>query len=139
MSDVPPVLLQFLGSLVAIFVLAGLAWKLGLGAPPRLKSEAEARIAADQVVSGFEPTRIALDADGSGAIMSDDAGRIMVVRRHGSHFAGRILTPVASAAVDGEALLIATGEKRFGSVRLTVEDASSWMQAIEAIKSPANA
>ncbi len=62
--DVPPALLQFLGSLVAILALAGLAYWLKLGPAPQLTDETAARRAADYAVSGYEPVAIGLDRDG---------------------------------------------------------------------------
>ena len=132
--DIPPALLQFLGSLVAILALAGLALALRLGPAPRLKDEQAARAAADEAVSGFDPVDIALDRGGAGALMRDAAGRILLLRQHGSHFAGRVLTGAAQVSRDGDALLIDTAEKRYGTARLEIPDPSAWMQAIEAIQ-----
>ena len=130
----PPALVQFLGSLVAILLLAGLAWGLRLGPSPSLDTdEAVARV-ADETVGGFEAVAIARDENGAGAILRDGAGRILVVRAHGAHFAGRLLTPAARARIDNGTLVVETGEKRFGVVRLAIRDASAWMQAIEAIQ-----
>ncbi|MCA0903592.1 hypothetical protein [Qipengyuania aquimaris] len=132
--NIPPALLQFLGSLVAILALAGLAFALRLGPAPRLEDEQAARAAADEAVSGFDPVDIALDRGGAGALMRDAAGRILLLRQHGSHFAGRVLTGAAEVSLDGDALLIDTAEKRYGAARLEVSDPSAWMQAIEAIQ-----
>ena len=132
--DIPPALLQFLGSLVAILALAGLAFALRLGPAPRLKDEQAARAAADEAVSGFDPVDIALDRGGAGALLRDTTGRILLLRQHGSHFAGRVLTGAAEVSRDGDALLIDTAEKRYGTARLEIPDPSAWMQAIEAIQ-----
>ena len=131
--DLPPALLQFLGSLVAILALGGIAHWLGLGPSPRLADEAAARVAADEAVSGFTPTAISLDRDGHGALMRDAAGRILLLRPHGVHFAGRVLSPYARAYRDGAALVIDSAEKRYGAARLEVDDASTWVDAIEAL------
>ena len=133
--DLPPALLQFLGSLAAILALAGLAWWMKLGPEPRLADEDAARAAADEAVSGFIPAAIGLDRDGRGALMRDAEGRVLLLRPHGVHFAGRMLTPLASATIDGDALLVDTAEKRYGAARLVLGDPSAWVQAIEAIKS----
>lgn len=133
--ELPPALLQFLGSLVAIFALAGIAVWLKLGPSPRLADENAARIAAEEAVSGFDPVAIGMDRDGRGAILSDAAGRVLLLRPHGVHFAGRILTPAARAHQDGDALVIDTSEKRYGAARLVLDDPSAWVDAIDAIKS----
>ena len=132
--DLPPALLQFLGSLVAILALAGLALWLKLGPEPKLESEADARAAAEEAVSGFEPKEVALDSEGRGALLRDATGRILLLRPHGTHFAGRLLTPDASMDVDGQVLFVDTAEKRFGAAQLTLDNPSAWMQALDAIK-----
>lgn len=132
--DLPPALLQFTGSLAAILALAGLAWWLKLGPAPRLADVESAHAAADQAVSGFEPVAISLDHEGHGAIMRDAAGRILLLRPHGGHFAGRILTGQALARVEDRTLIIDTAERRYGAARLQVDDAAAWVQAIEALE-----
>ena len=137
--DLPPELLQFLASLAGVFLLAAIAAWLKLGPAPRLASVAEARAAAEEAMSGFTPVRIALDREGKGALLQDASGRVLLLRPHGSHFVGRILTPAARTEMEGETLVIDTDEKRFGSVRLVLEEASAWVQAINAIKTATDA
>lgn len=132
--NLPPALIQFLGSLVAILALAALAWWLKLGPEPRLESDEAARIAADEAISGFTPVRIARDRDRRGAVLSDSSGRILLLKPHGTMFAGRLLTAKASAHIEEDTLVVDTAEKRFGSVRLILDDPSAWMQAIAAIE-----
>ena len=131
MASLPPQLLQFAGSLVAILVLAWIALRLGLGPGPRLECEAHARRAFEEAFPGYMPTEVALDRKGAGAIARDDAGRIFVLRPHGSHFAGRQLTAAARVGEDAGALVIDTAERRFGSARLELADVSRWVQALE--------
>lgn len=133
MSGLPPALIQFLGSLVAILALAAIAWWLKLGPTPRLADREAALRAGDEAVSGFVAVDCALDRDGHGALLRDAAGRVLLLRPHGSHFAGRVLTPAAVAHIDGDALVIDTAERRYGAARLKLADASAWMQAIEGI------
>ena len=133
--DIPPALLQFLVSLVAILALAGLARWLGLGPEQRLGSEGEARRAAAEAVAGFEAETLAVDMQGRGAILKDRDGRILLLRPHGSQIAGRILTPAASARLEEGVLVVDTAERRYGAARLRIQDASAWMQAVEALKS----
>ena len=129
-----PALLQFLGSLAAILVLAAIAWRLKLGPEPRLDDETAARQAADEAVSGFEPVAIGLDREGRGALLRDSGGRILLLRPHGSHFAGRLLSDRAKVRIEDGALFVDTAESPYGFARLALADASAWMQAIEAIK-----
>lgn len=130
-------------SLVAILALAGLAWWLKLGGAPRLDSQEAVARAAGEVEDGFAPTMAACDAEGASALARDDAGRIMVIRRHGNRFAGRVLCPAAVAKVEirpGEYnLVIDPGEARFGKVFLTLPDAQAWADAINRVNTPRHA
>jgi hypothetical protein len=127
-------LLQTVGSLVAILALAGLAWWLKLGGTPRLDSEEAVARAAGEVEEGFAPVTTARDAEGSAALARDGAERIMVIKRHGNRFAGRVLGAAAQARIwrdSGEtALEVDPGEPRFGKVFLTLPDAQAWADAI---------
>lgn len=130
--DLPPALLQFAGSLLAILVLAWFARRLGLGPSPKLADEDAARDAAEAAMPGFHPRTLALDREGRGALLCDAAGRVLLLRPHGAHFAGRLLGPLASARSEGEELVVDTGERRYGAARLKVDHASDWVQAIAA-------
>lgn len=127
-------LLQFLGSLAAIVLLAGLAWWLKLGPERRLTSEDDARRAAAEAVDGFETEDLALDTEGRAALLRDAGGRIMLLRPHGTHLAGRILTPAASARIESETLVVDTSERRYGSASLRIAEPQAWVKRIEAIK-----
>ena len=126
-------LLQFLGSLLAILVLAGLAWWLKLGPERTLSNEDDARLAASEAVDGFDAVDVALDAEGRGALLYDATGRILLLRPHGTHFAGRILTAQASANLENGRLVIDSAERRYGLTRLFIDDPQAWVQRIEAI------
>jgi hypothetical protein len=135
--------LQTAGSLVAILVLAGLAWWLRLGGAPQLDSDEAVRCAAGEVEDGFEAISVARDAGGSAALAKDVAGRIMVIRRHGNRFAGRVLGPRASAAVAEQAgalhLVVDPAEARFGRVTLALPDPQAWAEAINRVSEPQDA
>lgn len=128
--DIDPQLLIFGGSLIAIVALGGLARWLGLGGNPVLRDEDAVKIAAGEVEDGFVAERISISRDNRAALTSDAGGRIMVIKRHGNHFAGRILTAQASAHEEVDALVVDCGEARFGTVRLTLEDSSTWADRI---------
>jgi len=129
-------LLQTAGSLVAILALAGLAWWMKLGGSPALDSEDAVRRAAGEVDDGFDP--VAADFDGKAAIARDAQGRIMVIKRHGNRFAGRILGPQAKAGVRDDpghrALHVDSGERRFGAVFLDIPVPETWAEAINRVK-----
>lgn len=131
--DIPPLLLQTLGSLVAIIALAGLAVLLKLGGTPRLSNEEDVRRAAAEVVDGFEAIECATARDGGAALARDAQGRIMLIKRHGNRFAGRVLGARARTRRHGDALEVDCGERRFGRVLLALEDPASWQARIDAI------
>lgn len=130
----PPELPQFLGSLLAILLLAGLAWRLGLGPARSLGDESEARKAGAEAIDGFDAVDVALDINGRGALLRDRDGRILLLRPHGTHFAGRILTSAARARSEGTTIVVDTAERRYGSARLEISDSQVWIKAIEAIE-----
>ena len=127
-------LLQLLGSLVAILVLAGIAWTLKLGAGPELTRSEDAMALAREADTGFDPVEAACSRDGNAAIAADARGRIMVLRRHGSHFAGRVLEPGAQARRDGAIVTIVTTDRRYGRVTLDLGDqAQAWASRVDAL------
>ena len=97
--------------------------------------------AAGEVEDGFDPVAIAFNVEA--ALARDASGRIMVIRRHGNRFAGRVLGPGARATVlpdPGVAMLVVdTGERRFGEVSLTLPDAEAWAEAINRLNRPQDA
>ena len=130
MGDIPPDLLHVAGSLGAILLLAGIAWSLKLGPRRRLDSDDEAREAGAEALDGFVPIAVARDRDGEAALLRDDEGRILLLRQHGSHFAGRLLGDTASARIEDGALIVDSGERRYGVVRLAIDQPEAWRDAI---------
>lgn len=129
--------LQFLGSLAAISALVAIAAWLKLGTPDdteRLDTPARIAAAAASAVPGFTPVATTADPSGEAALARDGDGRIIVLRRHGAHYAGRLLTPRAGARKlsDGR-LHIVTDDRRFGPVTLTLDDVDAWAAAIAAL------
>lgn len=131
--DVPPLILQTAESLIAILVLAGIAYWLKLGGTPLLVSQEAVRRAAQEVHDGFEAVEIACDAQGHAALARDANGHIVVIKRHGNRFAGRVLGLDAAAWVAEGQLEVYPGEERFGTVFLTIPDAEAWADAINEI------
>jgi hypothetical protein len=141
--DLPPLVLQTAGSLVAILALAGLARWMKLGGDPVLADEDAVRRAAGEVEDGFTPVTIARDKNGLAAVARDAAGRIMVIQRHGNRFAGRVLGQRAKATLNidlGETLLVVQpGETLYGDVYLAVDDPRAWADAINRLNGPHHA
>ena len=109
-------------SLLAILALAWLARWLGLGADVRIRSEAHARELASQAICDFDAAELALDRAGIGALLRDCRGRVMLIKRHGAHFAARLLDCHTDARLDRNFLTIGSGEKAFGQVTLDLGD-----------------
>ncbi|MEL7199874.1 MAG: hypothetical protein AAGL10_16310 [Pseudomonadota bacterium] len=120
------------GSLFAIFVIFCIARLLGLGRKPDLRDADCALVVAQEVESGFEAKRVSISAAKDAALLKSEDGRIMLIKRHGGHFVGRILTGKASAQEEVDALIVnpSKAEQHFGSVRLRLDDAASWADAI---------
>lgn len=126
----PDLLFQFGGSLVAIFALYALARTLKLGGMPKLTDDESVRLAARQVEDGFFADRIATARGGAAALASDTHGTIMVIKSHGNRFAGRILTPDARVLEEVDAIIVDCGDAHFGKVRLSLDQPSIWVDAI---------
>jgi hypothetical protein len=112
--------IQLFGSLAAVFFLAFIAFQFGLGGDVRIRDEKQARMLADEAVCGFETVDIALDRAGIGALLRDAQGRVMLLRRHGSHFVSRILDSHVGMRLDHNFLIIATGDRQFGTITLNL-------------------
>lgn len=128
--EIHPLLVQSGASSLAILALYGLARFLGLGGKPTLSDQDRLRAVADEVDSGFSIDQQAVDRSGTGALVKDAGGRIMVIKRHGNHFAGRILSKGAKVREEVDALVVDCGEARFGRVRLSIDNPASWADAI---------
>lgn len=128
--DLPPLFLQSVASLVAIFGLFILAKWMGLGGNPKLENGKDITRAADEVEAGFEAARWSISKEGKAALLQDETGRIMLIRRHGNRFAGRVLTSSAKVREVVDGLLVDPSEPMFGELRLTLNDASFWADAI---------
>lgn len=116
--------LQLAGSLVAILLVFLLTRWLGLGGDVRIRDEDTARRLADEAVCGFDPVDVALDRAGIGALLRDGQGRVLLLRRHGAHFAARLIDDPAGVRLDRNFLTIATGDRWFGKVTLDLGPAA---------------
>lgn len=129
-------LIQAGASLLAILALAWLAWRLDLGADVRIRDEAEARRLAAEALCGFDAEDLALDRAGIGALLRDRMGRVMLLKRHGAHFAARLLDSHSHARLDRNFLTIGSGESTFGKVTLDLGDkAQVWASSLRRLGS----
>ena len=123
--------IQLGGSLIAILLLALVERQLGLGGDVRIRTTDEARRLAREAIFDFEAADVGLDRAGIGALLRDATGRVMLLRRHGAHFAARLLTSHEGIRLDRNFLVISTGERAFGTVTLDLrEDAQTWAAAL---------
>lgn len=104
-----------------------------------LRDDTAVREAAGEVEDGFEADRISISREGAAALATDSLGRIIVIKRHGNQFAGRVLTAAASVREEVDTLIVDCGEKRFGPVQMSLVDASTWADRINRLSSRANA
>lgn len=127
--------LQLGGSLIAILLLVGIAKWLGLGRDVRIANVAEAKALAAAAVAGFQASDVALDRAGLGALLRDDAGRFMILRRHGARFVGRLLDDHSHCRLDREFLNVATSEYFARPVILHLgQDARIWASRLRDLR-----
>lgn len=124
-------LIQMGASLFAILALAWIALKLGLGGDSRIRDEAHLRELAEEALYGFEPMEIAIDRAGVAALARDADGRVMLLRRHGAHFASRLLDEHTHVRLDRQFLVVGTSDRRFGEITLDLGDsAATWAASL---------
>ncbi len=124
-------LIQMGASLIAILGLAWIALKLGLGDDARIRDEKELRALAEEALYGFDPVDIAIDRAGLAALARDGEGHVMLLRRHGAHFASRLLDGHAHVRLDRHFLIVGTSDRRFGEVTLDLGDqAQAWAASL---------
>ncbi len=123
-------------SLVAILVLAWVAHRLRLGGDARIRSEDDARALADEAMHGFDAVEVAIDKAGMGALCRDARGQVLLLRRHGSHFAARLLDSHAHTRLDRSFLTLATSDRTFGSVTFDLgSEAPAWAASLRRVTS----
>ena len=124
-------LIQMGASLFAILALAWIALKLGLGGDSRIRDEPHLRELAEEALYGFEPMEIAIDRAGVAALARDADGRVMLLRRHGAHFASRLLDGHTHVRLDRQFLVVGTSDRRFGEITLDLGDsAATWAASL---------
>ena len=120
------------GSLAAVLVVAGLVKLLGLGRGEALDAAAACRHAGD-VYIGHRFVAAAIARDGRSALVEGSAGEIALVRAHGDKWVARLLPLPLGARLEGDALIIATGETMFGATTLTLgaAEAARWAAKLQ--------
>ena len=127
--------LQAALSFVAIVAVWGLARWMELGGDVRIRDAHHATELARQTLCGFVPVTVSVDRARVGALLRDAHGRVLVLRRHGSHFVGRLLTSHSGVRLDQGNLIIATGEARFGTITLDLgAEAQVWAASLRRLE-----
>lgn len=120
-------LIQLGASLLAVFFVAWLVKRMGLGADPRIQDEDHAIRLAEEAEAGFRGTEVARDRAGFAAIVRNAEGRMMLVRAHGNHFAARPVDAKTVGRLDKDFLTLTPPERTFGQVTLQLgKDAGMW-------------
>jgi hypothetical protein len=128
-------LLKLAGSIIAILFLAWLARAWQLGGDLRIRSEEEAREIADNILCGFDAVEVAIDKAGIAALLRDARGRHLLIRRHGAHFAGRLLDCHTQTRLDQNFLTVGTGDRWFGSSTLNLgNEAQRWAAGLRHLR-----
>lgn len=118
-------------SLAAILAIWWIARAMKLGGDVRLRDEGHARELAEEAICGFDPVDVALDRARIGALVRGADGRVLLLRRHGSHFAARLIADYQGIRLDRQFLTIATRERRFGAVTLDLgPQAQAWAASL---------
>ncbi|MGB7407232.1 MAG: hypothetical protein WA908_01895 [Pontixanthobacter sp.] len=124
-------IVQLALSLAAVLALGWLAARLKLGGDRKITNEDDARVLAEEAMPGFVATEIAIDRAGYGALLRDADGRVLMLRRHGAHFAARILERRPEATLDRDMLTIEVEDRPFGAVTLDLgQDAPVWAASL---------
>jgi hypothetical protein len=122
---------QALVSLVMILALYGLARLLGLGGDQRIADTAHAADLARAALPGFEPVQITLDRARIGALARDQAGRVVLIRRHGARFVGNQLTSHQGIRLDRTMLTLETADRAFGALTIDLgAEAQVWAASL---------
>ncbi|WP_421839767.1 hypothetical protein [Novosphingobium sp.] len=123
--------LQAIGSLAAVLLVFVIVRALGMGSDVRIADEAEARALAEEARCGFDPVDVALDRARIGALLRNAAGEVMLIRRHGARFAGRLLSSHVGARLDRGFITLSTDDPHFGSITLDLGDqAQIWAASL---------
>lgn len=109
------------GSLAAVLALAGIAWALGLGGGG-IADEGEAKVAAEDALSGFAALDAVVAEDGKAALVTGVDGSVALLKLHGAQIAARRLHPPLLIARDAGIATIDSGESGFGRIAIPDSD-----------------
>nr|WP_208417782.1 hypothetical protein [Sphingopyxis panaciterrae] len=128
-------MIQTGASLAAVFFLAWLVGRMGLGADPRIADASHAIRLAEEAEAGFGGVEVARDRAGFAAIVRNAEGRMMLVRAHGNHFAARPVDRHVIGRLDKDFLTLTTPERTFGAVTLQLgKEAGMWASRMRTLR-----
>lgn len=128
-------LIQLGVSLAAVFFVAWLVGRMGLGDDPRIRDADHAIRLAEEAEAGFGGAEVARDRAGFAAIVRNGDGRMMLVRAHGNFFAARPIDAQTLGRLDKDFLTLTTPERTFGSVTLQLgKDAGVWASRMREVR-----
>ena len=105
------------GSITGVLVLVLIARWLGLGGGA-IGGEAEACQAAEDNQFGFVAETAIVSADGRAALVRGRDGTVLLLKVHGANLAARRLAPPLPLTSVPDGVVVETGERMFGDVRL---------------------
>ena len=105
------------GSVAGVIGLALIAWWLGLGGGA-IDGEAQALRAAEEAQVGFVAEAAFVSNDRQAALVRGSDGSVVLLKVHGANLAARRLTLPIRMRAENDGVVIATGERMFGDVRL---------------------
>ena len=105
------------GSIAGVAGLVLAAWWLRLGGGA-IDGEAGALRAAEEAQVGFAADAAFVSSDGQAALVLGDDRSLVLLKVHGANVAARKLAQPLQLRTDGDAVIVATGERMFGDVRL---------------------
>jgi hypothetical protein len=109
-----------LGSVAAILAVSGLVAWLKLG-EVTLDGPADACRWADELIPGFSATGAILSSDAQSALVIGQDQRLVLLKRHGAQFVGRIVARPLQIEQQGDVWQINSGERLFGRVAFGVD------------------
>ena len=107
------------GSVAGVLGLAWFAHWLSLGGAA-IADEAEACRLAEESMAGFVAAAAFVSSDGRAAIVQGADGSLLLLKVHGANIATRPLKSPREAIRLGEEVMVSSGERMFGDVRLSL-------------------
>lgn len=114
-------LVQLIGSIIAVLAIASLVWYLGLGKAV-LADDAQARRMVNDMLSGFDADDVILSKDNQAALIFGKDGSFAILKRHGAKFAARRLK-LPAQIIHGDGFIeIDSGEFAYGKISINLSE-----------------